>query len=204
MAEFLYSIDKSLLYFCNSTLANQVFDVAMPFLTDLNKMAVGKILYVALWILLMWKGGKKGRIIGLLLIPLITLSDQLSSSVLKKLIERPRPCHYIDGVRIVEHLRLLVDCGSGYSFPSSHAVNNFAAATFFSYYYRKWITVFFSIAGIIGFSRIYVGVHYPADVFCGAVVGVLCAALVIIFWGKIVRRFPNLALTESDMAKTGA
>ena len=149
MLDFLYSIDKTVFYFCNQTITNPFFDVAMPFITDLNQNWFGRGLFVVLWLLLMWKGGKKGRVIGLLLIPLIVVSDQLSSSVIKNIIARPRPCHEIDGVPILDHIHLLVNCGSGYSFPSSHAVNNFAAGIFLSYYYRKWTWAFMSFAFVV-------------------------------------------------------
>ncbi len=194
MVDFLYSIDKSLFVFCNQTIANPVFDIVMPFLTDLTQNWFGRILFLLLWLLLMWKGGKKGRIVGLLLIILIVVSDQLSSSVIKKIVARPRPCHDIDGVPILENIHLLVPCGSGYSFPSSHAVNNFAAGTFLSYYYRKWTWAFMSFAFIIAFSRLSVGVHYPSDMLGGAIIGALITALLIQIWNILSRKFPVLSL----------
>lgn len=196
MLDILYSIDKALFYFGNQTIANPVFDILMPFLTDLNKSWFGLSIYASLWILLMWKGGKKGRIIGLLLIPLIFLSDQLSSSVVKKIVARSRPCHEINGIPIIENIRLLVDCGSGYSFPSSHAVNNFAVATIFAYYYRKWMWWFLAYASIIGYSRISVGVHYPSDVVGGAILGGLCGAMIIILWSLVEKYFPRLGISQ--------
>jgi undecaprenyl-diphosphatase len=193
MVDFLYSIDKAVFYFCNQTIANPVFDVVMPFLTDLNKSVFGQIFFIILWLLLMWKGGKKGRIIGILVIPLIVMSDQLSSSVIKKIVARPRPCHDIDGVPILDHIHLLVPCGSGYSFPSSHAVNNFAVGTFLSFYYRRWTWAFMSFAFVIAFSRLSVGVHYPSDCLGGAIIGALCAVLLIMVWNFLSRNYPILA-----------
>ena len=194
MVDFLYSIDKSLFVFCNQTIANPVFDIVMPFLTDLTQNWFCRILFLLLWLLLMWKGGKKGRIVGLLLIILIVVSDQLSSNVIKKIVARPRPCHDIDGVPILENIHLLVPCGSGYSFPSSHAVNNFAAGTFLSYYYRKWTWAFMSFAFVIAFSRLSVGVHYPSDMLGGAIIGALIAVLLIQIWNILSRKFPVLSL----------
>jgi len=185
---FLYSIDKALFVFFNQTISNPVFDVVMPFLTDLNKSSIGWILFVTLWLLLMWKGGKKGRVIGLLLIPLIYITDQLSSSVIKNIIMRPRPCHEINGVSIFEHIRLLVPCGSGYSFPSSHAANNFAIATFLSYHYRRWAWACYTFAGLMAFSRVSVGVHYTSDILGGALLGVLCGIGIILLRSFIARK----------------
>src|ERR1051326_15417 len=164
MIDFLYSIDKSIFIFWNQTLANPVTDVVMPFITNINQSTPGLCFLAALWILLMWKGGRKGRIVGILLIPLVVMSDQLSSSVIKKLVERPRPCHDINGVPVLDHVRLLVPCGSGHSFPSSHAVNGFAIASFFSNYYRRWAWAWFTVAAMMSLSRVFVGVHYPSDI----------------------------------------
>lgn len=195
MGEYLYSIDKWLFYLGNQTIANPVFDVFMPALTDLNKTWWGLSLYAAAWLLLVWKGGRKGRIVALLLIPLIYACDQLSSSVLKKIVERPRPCHEIDGIPVLENVRLLVQCGSGFSFPSSHATNNFGIALFLSYHYRKWTWAFLLYASLVGFSRVSVGVHYPSDILGGAVVGCCCAMMLIALWNLACRKYPVLELS---------
>ncbi|HYQ86202.1 MAG TPA: phosphatase PAP2 family protein [Bacteroidota bacterium] len=194
MVEFLYSIDKAVFYFCNQTIANPVFDAAMPILTDWNQHWYGRVLFGILWLLLVWKGGKKGRTAALLLIPLIFMSDQLNNNLLKRVFARPRPCHIVDGKMVLEHVRLLVSCGGGFSFPSGHAVNNFAAASFFSHYYRRRAWAFYTYAGLIAFSRMSVGVHYPSDVLAGAAVGALCASVVIHLWRLVERRFPALSI----------
>lgn len=195
MVDFLYSIDKALFTICNQTIANPVFDLSMPFLTDLNQKWYGITLFALLWLLLFWKGGKRGRVVALLLIPLITLSDQLSSSVIKNIVQRPRPCHTVNGVEILQDIRELVPCGSGFSFPSSHAVNSFAAATYLSHFYGRWSWAFYSYAVVIGFSRVSVGVHYPSDVAGGGLIGSACALVVIYCWRALERRYPPLSLS---------
>ncbi|HLB01237.1 MAG TPA: phosphatase PAP2 family protein, partial [Bacteroidota bacterium] len=120
------------------------------------------------------------------------ISDQVSSSLLKKLIMRPRPCHAIGGLPVEEHIRLLVDCGGGFSFPSSHAVNNFAAAMLLSHFYPRRRMALFFVAGIVAFSRISVGVHYPSDVLGGMLVGMLVAAVCILGWMLVVAYYPGL------------
>ncbi|MBI3005266.1 MAG: phosphatase PAP2 family protein [Ignavibacteriales bacterium] len=173
MAEFLFLIDKAVFYFVNHSLENVVFDVLMPFVTDLNKNRPAVVLVLLALILWAVKGGRNARIAILLLIPTIALSDQLSSSVIKFLLERPRPCHELSDVR------LLVSCGSGYAFPSSHAVNNFAGALVISFFFQRFAWAWFSFAGLVAFSRIYVGVHYPSDVIGGAVIGLVCGGVII-------------------------
>ncbi len=193
MAEFLFSIDRAIFYFCNQTLSNPIFDILMPAITDWNKSWIGLGLFGLFWIFLFWKGGKRGKSAALLLIPLIILSDQVSSNLLKNLFVRPRPCHDLDGVMVIENIRLLVSCGPGFSFPSSHAVNNFAFAVLMSFFYRKWTLVFIFYATLMGFSRISVGVHYPSDVLGGAAFGTVCAYLVFSIWKIVVNKIPSLA-----------
>lgn len=83
-------IDKALFYFFNVKIANPVFDILMPFITkDVNL----RIFLVLIWIGLLIFGGKNGRIVAILLIPAIAISDQLSSHIIKPLVSRIRPCH---------------------------------------------------------------------------------------------------------------
>lgn len=203
MVEFLYGLDVSIFHFLNSSIANPVFDVVMPFITDLNKTTFGLGLYGIAWLLLMWKGGRKGRILGLMLIPLIFMSDQLSSTLIKKWIERPRPCHTVNGIPVLGGIHLLVPCGSGYSFPSSHAVNNFAVGVFFSYYFRRWGWVILIWATMVAFSRISVGVHYPSDVLGGAVVGACCALLFIGIWNILAHFSPFFRIEGIHTLRSG-
>ena len=191
MVDFLYSIDKTVFYFINTTLANPVFDAVMPALTDWNKSWIGLSIFGALWLLLVVNGGRKGRVIGVMLIVLIIFSDQFSSHLLKPIFARPRPCHIP-----LDNLRLLVDCGSGFSFPSSHAVNNTAFAVYMSYYYRRLGWLFAVYAFLMCLSRVVVGVHYPSDVLGGAVVGVSCAVMLVYIQTNLAKKFPPLDITE--------
>lgn len=183
MTEFLYSIDVAVFFFINHSLANPVFDVVMPFLTDLNKIWVGKALYLLGILWLVVKGGRDGRIAAGLLILGIVISDQFSSSLLKPLVGRIRPCHTLTGVR------MLVDCGSGLSFPSSHAVNNFCAAAILAAFYKPQRWLWFGIAALVAFTRPYVGVHYPSDILGGAVIGAGCGYALAVLWREADRRF---------------
>jgi undecaprenyl-diphosphatase len=196
MMEFLYSVDTAIFRFCNHSLSNPLFDAIMPPITNWNQSPLGIAIFAAIWLFIFIKGGKRGRTAALLLIPLIYLSDQLSSTVIKSLIARPRPCHLAGGVPIISDIHLLVPCGSGYSFPSSHAANNFAFAALMTIYFRKFWYVFFTYAVLMGFSRISVGVHYPSDVLGGALIGVILSFLVYGIWYYFSRKYPALSLND--------
>ena len=195
MTPFLYAIDVAVFHFLNVTIANPVSDFLWPLITDYDRFLPVRILLAAVWILLLAKGGTRGRTAALLLVPVLLLADQLSSSVIKVLIARPRPCHEVAGVPVVQGIHMLVGCGPGLSFPSSHAVNNFAVATLFSAYYRKWRWGFYGWAALVALSRPAVGVHYPSDILGGAVIGACVALLVVMSWNALCRRyFPRIAV----------
>ena len=171
----LPEIDSALFFLVNKNLQNIFFDAAMPFVTNHGKpLFLGLVLWSAI--------REKKAIWSFLFISLIAvaLADG-SGHVLKDIIARQRPCSAFTDIN------LLVGCGHSYSMPSNHASNAFAfAMTFF--FLRKNIIAYFSLAAaaIIGFSRIYVGVHYPFDVFAGMLLGAgsAYAAILIYRWGS--------------------
>lgn len=113
----------------------------------------------------------------------IGFSDIVSSHIIKPLVERPRPCHENSGM---ENVILRVRCGSGYSFTSSHATNHFTTATilflFFGGIRKKWMYLLFVWAGTISIAQVYVGVHYPVDIFCGTLLGISIGTLGFYFY----------------------
>jgi undecaprenyl-diphosphatase len=100
------------------------------------------------------------------------LSDQISSGILKILIQRPRPCQ--NGA-FLDYVRTLVPCGGGWSFPSSHATNHFAFSVFIISILptrMRWVLPFCLIWAVgVAFAQVYVGIHYPLDVIGGAAIG---------------------------------
>lgn len=180
MLDFLLNIDESVFFFFNKTIANSVFDGIFPFITESDHWL---LFYLATFVWLFWKGGKVGRICAVALILAVALNDAVVTKFLKEFFERERPCRALDGVRI------LVGCGPGKSFPSAHASNNFAAAYVFSNYFPKITILFYAIAALMAFSRVYVGVHYPADVVGGAVVGMVVGFVVVTSIDKITGFF---------------
>jgi undecaprenyl-diphosphatase len=130
-------------------------------------------LYLAILIYLGIKYKKKFLIILFFLILAATLADQISVQLFKNIFHRLRPCHepYLEGlVHIVNG-----SCGGLYGFVSSHATNSFNVALLSSLFIRKrWFTILIVFWALtIGYSRIYLGVHYPGDVICGSMLGAL-------------------------------
>jgi undecaprenyl-diphosphatase len=189
--ELVHSFDIALFVFINSVLSNPVGDAVWPVITDYDKLLPVRIVLLAVWIGLLAKGGRRGRVVALLLIPLLVVADQMSSSLIKQWVLRPRPCHWNNGVAILPHVHLLVHCGGGMAFPSSHAVNNFAVATLFAWAYRRYAPAFYCWAAIVAISRIAVGVHYPSDVAGGAFLGFVIAAFLIALWTALERLLPQ-------------
>jgi undecaprenyl-diphosphatase len=182
MFDFLQGIDEKLFYLINGNLANPLFDKFMPFIT---KEESWLIFYVLGWLLLVFSGGKKGVIAGILIIILVIITDQ-SSNLLKAYFHRIRPCNVLPGVH------LLVNCTGSFSMPSSHAVNNFAAAVLLTHFYPRYKYVLFTGAFIVASSRIFVGVHYPFDMLVGTAWGILLSSILVYIWNFVNKKFKIL------------
>lgn len=183
MSDVLYQIDLSIFYFINHTLSTPILDKFFAFITEVKHWYIA---YIILFFITIFKGGKIGKISAVGMILLVIISDQVSSTFLKDLFQRIRPCNALPDVN------LLVGCTGSFSFPSSHAVNNFAAAIYFGKIFPKIRWILFSIAFLMAFSRPYVGVHYPSDVIGGGLIGALLGYL----FALIVIRINNFFETR--------
>lgn len=128
------------------------------------------------------------------IIPLaIILTDQ-SGLWLKKIVLRPRPFVVMDP-QIIYHL--VTPIGDNLSFPSNHAANNAALATVFSSVYHHLKSIFWGIAIIIMFSRVYIGVHYPLDVISGCILGSFYGLILVKGWHFFNKVTPDINTDES-------
>jgi len=175
MLEWLLALDKEIFLFINITLANPVTDFIMPVVT--NDWAL-RIVYAMTIICLLAFGRLKFIYVALFSIFVVILSDQSSAAWIKPAVERLRPCKTLA-------VHLLVNCGSGWSFPSSHAANLFAQAVFFGALYRKYLWYFIAFASLVALSRVFVGVHYPIDITAGAILG----SAIGLFFAWLLLRF---------------
>jgi undecaprenyl-diphosphatase len=123
------------------------------------------------------------------------LTDQISSSLIKEWVQRIRPCHVPDWEG---RIHLLEGKGGLYSFVSSHAANVFGLTAFTSLVYRKkWYSMLlFLWAILVSYSRIYVGKHFPADVLCGALAGMLLGWIVYKIYSFVVLKIEKHALPD--------
>jgi len=167
MFEQLESWDQQLFLYLNG-LHVEWMDYPMELIT-------GIVTWIPLYLVIVYffqrKYGWKG--VGLVLVFaafLVLVTDQVSYNGLKNTIERYRPCHNESFGHLVH---VVAGCGGKYGFVSGHAANTFGIAIFSGLVLdsRKWLLGLICWAAIVSYSRIYVGVHYPGDIFGGIILG---------------------------------
>ena len=168
--ELVLYYDHVAWYYLNTQWHNSFFDCTVPFLRN---PWFWTPVYFFLAIFIPAKFGRKGWIWCAFFLVSFILSDQVSATLLKPHFHRLRPCNnpYLAGI-----IHLIVPCGGLYGFPSSHAANHFSIGIFGAMTLgsvAKWVWPIAIIwAALVSFAQVYVGVHYPLDVTCGALVGV--------------------------------
>jgi undecaprenyl-diphosphatase len=177
--ESLQQVDIDLLLWINHSWKSAWMDHVMLFCSDKYTW----IPFYAVLLFFLYKSDPKKIWINLIVLACcIALADQIASSLFKPYFERLRPCNN----DVLRPQLLLIEgvCGGMYGFVSSHAANTFAVFTFFTlknvFSKKIWICILFVWALIVSLSRVYLGVHFPGDVFCGSLIGV--AVTYFILW----------------------
>lgn len=181
--DFLSQLDTQLFLLLNGLHADWL-DVPMIAIT---KMWIWLPIYCFLIRETISQYGKQWWWVALAIGIVVLCSDQISAHVCKPLFHRLRPCYNTDIQDLVHLPKGLA--GGRFGFVSSHAANTFAIATFLNSILRKghkWIgyTVF-CWAGLSSYSRIYIGYHYPGDIICGAVLGILIGSMIAKIFNRL-------------------
>lgn len=195
---FLHKIlqgDYWLFYHINQRWTSPVLDYVLLFMREAEFWVP---FYLFLLVFITMNFAKKGWLWSLYLTMTAIISDLISSHLVKNHIYRLRPCGnplWDDSIRFLANY-----CPVGSSFTSSHACNHFAMAVFIYRTLRpvsRWWTLILLWASVISYAQVYVGVHYPLDVFCGGILGSVIGWLVSLVFRLQVGRFHLQSNTPS-------
>lgn len=175
MLQYLNRVDHYVFEFVQSKLRSDVMD---PIFLAFRDKHCWIPLYIFLIAWLFFNYGKSSwKVIAIALVT-ITISDQLNSSVIKDIFKRDRPCKE---VYFKDQFTPLINCSGGYSFPSSHAANHMALAGLLLFAccgkMKRWSYLLIFWAILVGWSQIYIGVHFPGDVLAGWIEGFIIGYL---------------------------
>lgn len=183
----IIQLDKEIFLYLNN-LGNPLWDGFWEFIS----YRFSWIPFYAFLLFLIWKnfGWKKTLLILVLTVAMIIVADQFTN-ILKYNIKRLRPC-FTNGF---EGLMRPIGCDrSGqYGFTSAHSANHFALAIFLGLIFKsriRWFIYFLFVwAGIVAYSRIYLGVHFPLDIICGGIIGLISGWLSYRSYCLILKKF---------------
>lgn len=159
-------IDTDLFYLINNSISSPLLDCTMPVISFIGKRMTLFILLLILFIL----GTKRLKLTALIAGATFVIA-LVSVGCLKQIVARPRPASALSSVNIREN------AAHSDSFPSGHTAFSFSIASVISNRHRRTMFTLFILAALIGFSRVYLGVHYPSDVLSGAVLGMFIGAI---------------------------
>ena len=183
MSEFFLSIDYWVINQVNTAATHPILDVFFFWLTDLHKTAYFNIISLPfLAFLFIRKFKREGVSLFLILFLALGVSDFVGGKI-KKIVVRERP-EFNQSITVVKRS----DAGN-YSFYSNHASNMFTFATYTGQFIPQVKVPLFVLASLVGYSRVYNGVHYPSDVVAGGLIGYFWGLLFSVIAAKLLRYY---------------
>ena len=196
MIDYLVDVDKTALLAVNGMYS--VFQDALWWMVSAKWSSL--LLVLALLWILMRQNRRHALLVLLMVAVAVLVADQVSSGLIKHLVERLRPTHdpsLENAVHVINGYR-----GGMYGFVSSHAANFFAIATLVTLIMRRGLVAaaLYSWGLVQCYSRIYLGVHYPGDILGGMIVGLLAGWLVwcLMRWMQRRWRLPAGHYSQAD------
>jgi undecaprenyl-diphosphatase len=190
LPDAIKQLDYNLFSKMNGQWHTSFFDVFLPFIRE---PFIWLPFYFFLILFTVFNFKERGFYWVLFFILNAMLSDFVSSNLIKGNFIRLRPCR---DPLLIDHVRFLVSyCPVSSSFTSSHAANHFAAAMFIFTTFRKAISpkwaYIFIWAFAISYAQVYVGVHFPFDIFCGAIAGLVLGYIPATIYNKKIGLLAN-------------
>lgn len=171
------ALDWGILHWIQTYLVCPALDAIMPRLTLLGDIG---FIWILTGVVLLCT--KKHRRTGILLLLGLLCGALVGNVVLKNLVARPRPC-WLD-----ESVQLLIATPKDFSFPSGHTLSSTIGATILTRADRRFGYAAIPLAVLLAFSRLYLYVHFPSDVFAGAVLGLVIGELVSRYGPKLFQK----------------
>lgn len=186
MLETLKNIDNSALIALNGS--DSVYWDSVMWLVTKTTTWIPLMLFF-LYVILKNNNIRRTLLVIVALALTVALADRLSSGLIKPLVMRWRPTHDVTFLHTID--TVFGYTGGKYGFVSSHAANTFSMFIFLSLLLRSRLIAvsMFAWACISSYSRIYLGVHFPGDILCGAVLGLFVGLLVYLLYNYIDKRY---------------